>query len=263
MINIFVEGIPGSGKSTLLHKLQEQLPLYKFYYEGDLSPIELAWCSYMTSEQYEKAINDWPQLEKEIKENSRIENNYYIVSYTKIHTSNHHFYDYMGKYEIYGGRRDLQEFRQIVMDRFHQFHGTGNVFECSFFQNIIEELMLFGEYDDEQILEFYRNLIANISDEFLVIRLMNKDIDTSIKQIKEERVNEQGEEVWYHLMMDYLRQSPYGKSHKYDSFDDIMSHFNRRISIEQRISEELLHHRCIDVESKNYRLEEIIDLMKG
>jgi thymidylate kinase len=56
MLNVFIEGIPGSGKSTLLNKLQESLPLYKFYYEGDISPIELAWCSYMTHEQYKRQL---------------------------------------------------------------------------------------------------------------------------------------------------------------------------------------------------------------
>ncbi|MDF2484781.1 MAG: hypothetical protein K0R46_949, partial [Herbinix sp.] len=84
----------------------------------------------------------------------------------------------------------------------------------------------------------------------------------SIKQIKEERINEQGEEVWYHLMMNYLNQSPYGKSHNYKDFNDILLHFNRRISIEKRISNELLNKRCIDVESKNYQLEDIMDLLK-
>lgn len=92
MLNVFIEGIPGSGKSTLLSGLQKQFPEYNFYYEGDNSPVELAWCSYMTSEQYNKAIKDWPQLELEIKENSKRENNHYIVSYTRIHVDNHDFY---------------------------------------------------------------------------------------------------------------------------------------------------------------------------
>lgn len=262
MLNVFIEGIPRSGKSTLLGELQKSFPEYNFYYEGDISPVELAWCSYMTSDQYNKAIKDWPQLEFEINQNSKREDNHYIVSYTRIHIDHHEFYQYMEQYEIYGGRRNIHEFSEIIMDRFHNLKGTGNVFECAFFQNIIEELMLFAEYDDEQILDFYRKLIANISDDFLVIRLITTDLENSIKHIKEEPMNEQGEEVWYHLMMNYLKQSPYGKSHNYENFDDILLHFNRRISIENRISSELLHKRCIDVESKNYQLEDMINLLK-
>ena len=262
MLNIFIEGIPGSGKSTLLKKMQESLPLYRFYYEGDLSPVELAWCAYLTPEQFQKAIDDWPQLEASIKENSKKENNHYIVSYTRISTDQNDFYPYMERYEIYGGRRSIEDFSNIILERFHTFNGTGYVFECSFFQNIIEELMLFAEYDDEQILDFYRKLINNISDDFLVIRLVCTDVRKSIEQIKAERVNEHGEEVWHQLMMNYLNQSPYGKSHHYESFDDIVLHFNRRISLEKRISAELLPHRFIDVESKNYRLEDILALLQ-
>jgi hypothetical protein len=261
MRNVFIEGIPGSGKSTLLGELQKNFPEYNCYYEGDISPVELAWCSYMTYEQYKKAIEDWPQLEIKIKENSKREENHYIVSYTRIHTDNHDFYKYMEQYEIYGGRKNIQEFSKIIFERFRSFNGTGNVFECSFFQNIIEELMLFAEYDDAQILDFYNKLITNILDDFLVIRLISTDIENSIKQIKKERINEQGEEVWYHLMMNYLNQSPYGKSHNYKNFNDMLKHFHRRISIEKRISNELLHKRCIDVESKNYHLKDIIDLI--
>ncbi len=263
MLNVFIEGIPGSGKSTLLGRLQKSLPEYRFYYEGDISPIELAWCSYITREQYKKTIEDWPQLEKEIKDNSKNEDSRYIVSYTRIHTNNQDFYRYMEQYEIYGGRRNNQEFCKIILERFRRFNGTGNVFECAFFQNIIEELMLFAEYDDEQILDFYNKMITSINlDSFLVIRLISTDIRNSIKQIKKERINEQGEEVWYHLMMDYLNQSPYGKSHNYENFDDMLKHFNRRVSIEKRISNELLHNRCIDIESKNYQMEDIISLFK-
>ncbi len=63
--HIFIEGLQGSGKSTLLRSLSQKFPEYKAYYEGDISPVELAWCSYMTKAQYEEAI---ASLEKNWKE---------------------------------------------------------------------------------------------------------------------------------------------------------------------------------------------------
>ena len=45
MNNIFIEGIQGAGKSTLLNQLQRMMPDYRAYREGDISPVELAWCS--------------------------------------------------------------------------------------------------------------------------------------------------------------------------------------------------------------------------
>lgn len=209
-----------------------------------------------------KSNQDWPELELNIKENSKREGSHYIVSYTRIHTENRDFYTYMEQYEIYGGRKNIAEFSEIVLERFRRFNETGNVFECAFFQNIIEELMLFAEYDESQILDFYSKLIHNISGEFLVIRLVSNDIESSINQIKKERINQQGEEVWYHLMMNYLNQSPYGRHHNFADFNDMLKHFHSRISFEEKISNELLHNRCIDIESKNKRMEDIINCIK-
>lgn len=64
--NIFIEGIPGSGKSTLLIKLSKALSEYTVYHEGDISPVELAWCSYMTEDKLQEAIAKFPDLESEI-----------------------------------------------------------------------------------------------------------------------------------------------------------------------------------------------------
>ena len=54
--HIFIEGLQGSGKSTLLRNLSRKYPEYKAYYEGDISPAELAWCSYMTKTQVDGAV---------------------------------------------------------------------------------------------------------------------------------------------------------------------------------------------------------------
>ena len=52
--NYFIEGIPGSGKTTLLNTMADNKTDYTVYREGDISPVELAWCAYMTKEQYEE-----------------------------------------------------------------------------------------------------------------------------------------------------------------------------------------------------------------
>jgi len=123
--------------------------------------------------------------------------------------------------------------------------------------------MLYGEYKEEEIIAFYRKLIANLNlEQMLIIRLVSPDIRESIMQIKKERVNEKKEEFWYHLMLEYLKGSPYGKAHNYKGFEDILAHFNRRVKIENRIATEVLHNRCIDMESKNYQLEDILGLLE-
>lgn len=47
-MNYFIEGIQGSGKTTMLEKMTQDNPKLKAYREGDFSPVELAWCAYVS-----------------------------------------------------------------------------------------------------------------------------------------------------------------------------------------------------------------------
>jgi Mg-chelatase subunit ChlI len=84
--HIFIEGLQGSGKSTLLRKLSQKFPEYKAYYEGDISPAELAWCSYMTKEQYEEVISSCDKYQKYCEKNN-IPNGVAEDSIREIHRS--------------------------------------------------------------------------------------------------------------------------------------------------------------------------------
>ena len=92
--HVFIEGLQGSGKSTLLRSLSQKFPEYKTYYEGDISPVELAWCSYMTKTQYEEALQKYPHVEQEIKQWTKQEGDRYIVAYTRILADMREFYEF-------------------------------------------------------------------------------------------------------------------------------------------------------------------------
>ena len=64
MKNIFVEGIQGMGKSTLVNKLAYTIPGLKVCGEGDYSPVDLAWCTWMSKEQYEKVFSSQTTKDK-------------------------------------------------------------------------------------------------------------------------------------------------------------------------------------------------------
>ena len=145
MKNIFIEGIQGSGKSTLIQRLSQRLPKYNRYAEGDISPVELAWCSYMTAPQYEEVIAKYPEIQEEIRKWTAMEGEQYIVAYTRIITDYPGFHKDLEQYEIYNGRRTLTELKEIVLRRYGAFRGEGNLFECAFFQNIVEDMILFHQ----------------------------------------------------------------------------------------------------------------------
>ena len=71
-MNYFIEGIQGAGKSTLVNRLAEKLPDDHLFREGDYNPVELAWCSYLTKEQYEAVLGKYAEIADEIKKNTTI-----------------------------------------------------------------------------------------------------------------------------------------------------------------------------------------------
>ena len=229
MKNIFIEGIQGMGKSTLLKHIEETIPEIRVCREGDYSPIDLAWCAWMTRKEYGDFLNQYESLRQEVVKNTIQEHDHLIVTYTKIITDVPEFYSSAEKYEIYNGRKSLQEFQDIIWTRYEMFSESGYIFECSFFQNIIEDLILFHQLSDDAIVEFYQELWQRINrDKFLMLYLYSEKIEENIIAIKEERSDDNGNPVWYQMMLEYLVDSPYGKAHQYRDFDDLIAHFRHR-----------------------------------
>jgi len=169
----------------------------------------------------------------------------------------------MEAYEIYNGRVSFERFHEIIMKRYQRFaqsaDTTGNLFECSFFQNSIESMMLFYQKSEQEILDFYKEAYEILQPKgFLMLYLKSGTIREIILQIKRERTDEKGVELWYPLMLSYLKESPYGKEHDYQGLDDMISHFERRCEIEARIVDDVLGKDCMVIPAKGYELEQVI-----
>ncbi len=261
--NIFIEGIQGTGKSTLLTKISMQRPEYRAYREGDISPVELAWCSYMSEEEFGKALEKFPHLQEEIKAKSVQEGDYYITAYTLILAEDRAFYEYMEAYEIYNARVSFERFREVIMSRYAAFSGKGNVFECSFFQNSIESMMLFYEMDGEQIIEFYREAFGILKDKaFKLVYLDSGSIRENLMQTRRERTDDQGNEMWYPLMIRYFTESPYGKRHGCQDMDDLVAFFHKRRELELRIIREVLGDYAVVLQARNYREDRLYYMLE-
>lgn len=259
MNNIFVEGIQGAGKSTLLNQLQKNIPEYKVYREGDISPVELAWCSYMTSEQYEEVCIQYRDICADLESHTVTEEDRKITAYTGILTDIPGFHKFMEQFEIYNGNMDFKQFKEIILKRYKKFNEVGNIFECSFFQNSIECMLLYYQMSDDEIMDFYLDAFDILkSKKFRLIYLNAMDIESTIDTIKRERVDEQGNEIWYSLMLQYLEQSPFGKTHNLKAFDGLVSHLKRRRDLELRIIHRIIGKDSIIIDSKNYDINEII-----
>lgn len=259
MNNLFIEGIQGAGKSTLLQKLQTSLLHYKIYREGDYSPVELAWCSYMNIAQYEKICAKYEIIQNEIIQNTYTEENYKVSTYTKIITDIAGFHKYMETYEIYNGNVDFETFKEIIKKRYQAFCGEGNIFECSFFQNSIETMLLYYELPEETIEKFYEEMFEILrTKKFRLLYIKVEDIEKTIDIIKKERSDESGNEIWFSLMMEYLKQSPRGKANHWKDKKDLIAHLQKRSKLEQKIIQNFPTEMVCVIPTKDYDIGKIV-----
>ena len=259
MKNIFIEGIQGTGKTTLLRLLGQRLPGYKVFWEGDYSPVELAWCSYMTEAEYQQALEKFSDLKEEFAKWTTKEGEHFVVQYTRIMAERREFYEYMESYEIYNARRSLAEWKKILLKRYGAFKGEGNIFECSFFQNTVEELLLYYDMSEQEILDFYRELFEALREKnFVLVYLYSDEIEENVQQIKKERSDGNGNEMWYPLMLRYLNDTPYGKKHPFGGVADMAAHFKRRMDMEMKIIEKIIGEQAIVLQAKEYEIEDVV-----
>lgn len=239
-MNYFVEGIQGAGKSTMVRKLAEEYLNYTVFREGDYSPVELAWCSYVNEEEYTSILDKYSMIANEIKEKTVQEEDRKIVCYTQILTDVPGFHKYMEQYEIYNGNRSRDSFEQIVLERFRKWKGENQIFECSIFQNIIENQILFLEMTDDEIMKFYHNVRLMLArKQYEIVYLDVDDIRATEEIIRKERSDDLGNELWYSLMINYLEESPYGKHHNFQGMDGLVKHLEHRRNLEKRILTEV------------------------
>lgn len=258
--NYFVEGLQGAGKTTFVQRLSENLTGYTVFREGDFSPVELAWCAYVTEEQYNRILKDYPSLKEEITAKTVIEDEYRIICYTQILTDVPNFHRNLEQYEIYNGNLARESFENVVFKRFTKWNGEGQILECSIFQNIIENQMLYLMMADDEILDFYKKLKAILADKpYKIIYLDMDDISKEIDIIRKERSDDKGNELWFPLMTRYVEESPYGKEHSLIGLEGLLRHLERRRTIEHRIIDEIFKERTVVVKAKNYVFDEIME----
>ena len=258
-MNYFVEGIQGAGKSTLVGRLAEHFPKYRVYREGDYNPVELAWCAYLTEAQYESVLAKYDSLREEIVANTHTEGERKVVTYTRIITDVPGFHKDLEQYEIYNDRLSRSEFEEIILGRYGRWDGDNSIFECSMFQNIVENQILFYEMNDEEIVDFFLRLKAVLAGrDFRILYLEADDIAGSLQVIRKERVDANGNEMWFPLMVGFLEESPHGKRNRLKGFDGLVRHMEHRKSVEKRILSEVFPEQAVILRSKNYDLEAVL-----
>lgn len=250
-MNYFIEGIQGSGKTTMLEKISKDNPELQVFREGDYSPVELAWCAYVSRSQYEMILNKYAVLSEEIKKNTVQEGDMYIITYTRIITDIPGFHKELEQYEIYNGLKSQGEFEDIIIRRLSNWSEDNQLFECSIFQNIIENQILYLQMSDDEILDFYRRVKEVLEGKtYKIMYLSVNNIREAEKKIKKERSDEAGNEMWFPVMIKYLEEAPYSKVHGYMGMEGLVKHLEHRTDLEKRILREIFDGQYIVYERK-------------
>lgn len=237
---IFVEGLQGAGKSTMVNRLSQKNPEYTVYREGDYVPVELAWCAYVDQETYQMLLEKYSGLKEEIYKNTVREEDAYVIAYTKILTEIPGFHKDLEQYEIYNGNKSREQFEEIVLKRYQRWNPKGEIFECAFLQNILENMLLYLQMEEEEILDFYRRLKeVLVGKKIEILYLDVENIRGSVEIIKKERSDENGVELWFPMMVRYIEDSPYGKAHELLGMEGLLIHLERRKKLEHRILKEV------------------------
>ena len=251
----FVEGIQGGGKSTLTRRLSGKYPDHKVFEEGDYSPVELAWCAYMNTEDYQNILSKYSSMREKIEEKAHAEDDHVVVCYTKVQTDKHEFYQEMENYEIYNNRVSFEQFKEIVLKRYGKWDGEPLIAECSLFQNIVEDLILFRDMSDEAILDFYREIKKVIGDKQIhiaYIRTEPENIRSNLETARKERVDDKGNEVWFSMLCNYFDNCPHAVRSGMKGEDGLVKHWTHRQELELKICEELFPGHYTVLPSKNY-----------
>ncbi|MCR5619368.1 MAG: hypothetical protein K6F65_04650, partial [Lachnospiraceae bacterium] len=203
---------------------------------------------------YRAILDKYAEIKKDIIAKSYEEDGHMIICYTQIITDIPGFHKDLEQYEIYNARVSQESFKNLILSRFSNWNTDGNIFECSLFQNIVEDMILFQNASDAEIITFYRE-IKKVLDgrDYQIFYLMSEDIRSNIDVIRKERTDEQGREMWFPLMLRYFNDSPYAKQKGLVGEEDMLKHFSHRQELELAICREIFPDKYTILKSKGYK----------
>jgi hypothetical protein len=269
---ILIEGIPGSGKSTIASRLKDYLQntgiKVKLYSEGDAHPADLAWNAVIQISDYEKLLIDYPKYAEIIRNNTQFEESYAIVAYIKLElgTEENELMSYFEAHEVYDGKVSLNTFKKLHLKRWEQFaknidENSIIIFECSYLQNHINELMGFHNKDMEFIMDYMTDLIKTV--ECLspkLIYLAQPNVHETIERVAKERVSPDKSkwQDWIDRVISYAETSQYGIKHNLKGFEGVVEFFNSRKEIELTVIKKLPMDKAI-INNLEYNWNEVFN----
>jgi len=266
---LLFEGIPGSGKTTFSKRIKKYLNHKGYqpiiFHEGDIHPIDLAWCSYMDEETFQVCLDKYEHLQDQIMDLTEKKGDYYVTAYTRIKVNDKKdlgVYEDFSKHEIYKFH-DLDRFKKIHKNLYQHFNQKCKkndiyIFECVLLQNHFNELILRYHKDKSYMIDYFNDLLDQLSNiRIQIIHLQQENVERDLKKIIEERTPETMNipKNWVDLVIDYLDQQPYARKLGYVGEQGVYDYYSDRQSLEKDIIPHL--HTNIKTFTVNQNYDEV------
>ena len=273
---ILIEGIPGSGKSTVAARVRDHYAegsqKVAMFTEGDLHPVDLAWCAWLRAGEYEGLLDRFPEHAGLLKANSEVTGTDAAVAYTRLglNPNESELLQYLSDREVFQGRVSPDEFRDIHLQRWSSFaeradENTVYVFECVYFQNHITELL--GTYDipDGDIVPYMIDLLRTVASlNPVIVYLDQADTAMTIGRVAAERVSDDTEQFpdWIEMVIEYVQGFPHARRLGLAGLDGTVSFLEHRKQIERTcmgiLEEKVPGVTCGIVDNSDYNLERAV-----
>ena len=96
--------------------------------------------------------------------------------------------------------------------------------------------------------------------QYKIVYLDVEDIADAINIIRKERSDENGNELWFPMMLQYLESSPHGKLHALTGLEGLIAHLERRKALELQILDEVFPDNSVVLKAKSDSVNSFICL---
>ena len=116
-------------------------------------------------------------------------------------------------------------------------------------------MILFRDMSDDAILSFYKEVRSALKGkEYEIYYIESPDIGKNLNAARVERVDKDGNEIWFNMLMEYFINSPYAKKRSLNKYEDLLTHLQHRQTLELRICREVFSEKLTVIKSKTYDL---------